>query len=127
MQKLLKKMFQFFKNNWFLNCLKIIGILICFWFLKFNNIWIDSSILLFSGLLYLNYNSRRFQVLSNVNLNFFNHLMKSPGLIAFFTTLLNLFKTNQDIAGDLKQAIIMGILIHLATLPSNRSNANSTK
>ena len=53
--------------------------------------------------------------------------MKSPGLIAFFTTLLNLFKTNQDIAGDLKQAIIMGILIHLATLPSNRSNANSTK
>ena len=108
----------------FFNILKITGILICLFCLNFHSIWINILIVIITGFIFINHRKTPFKALSNIKPNFIDTLSKSPGLIAFFTTLLNLFKNNQDIASDFKQAIIMGILIHLATLNNLNNNGN---
>ena len=112
-------------NNIIFNILKITVIILCLSMLRFHNQYINIGILIFTVLLFLNHNKYPFRILSTGKPNLPDSIAKSPGLIAFFSTLLSLFKTDQNIIGDFKQAIIMGILIHLATLPSNNNHHNN--
>jgi len=112
-------------NKWFFNITKIIGILLCIILLQFHNIWTNFYIILFAVFVLISHNPYTIKALSgpgNTKKNWINYIAQSPGFIAFFTTLLNLFKVNQDIIGDFKQAIIMGILIHLATMTANKND-----
>ena len=110
------------KNVWFLNILKIIGILSCFYFWKASDLWVNIVLITCVSFILINHTPYRFKALSGNKKKIGEYFAKSPGLIAFFTTLLNLFKVNQDIVGDFKQAIIMGILIHLSTMSVSENN-----
>lgn len=102
-------------NKWFVIGAQLFTIFNIIYLYLINNIVFSGILLIIFILNIIFRRPLQFRALSNKTIDW-QHYIKGPGMIAFFTTLLNLLKTYNDIWWCLRQAAITGALVHIATI-----------